>query len=288
MTTPSFQAFGDELVKIAGGRDALRVLLTGRVPVYHGTSASRAKRILQEGIVPNSGGGISDIVLDPSLNQGLSFSTLNPGMAKTYADQQRGLERGRSLTHFMDSKLWQKAEKKIPGLDFIRGFNSVPAAQLQLSRGLGQLPGGKKIVKARIPRRFLAQQEVLNPEADRGPLVKMLRDRADSMPENLPKDSVPPFLSNHYDALNPAYQKARPTMQAAIKVAPSLNFMTDVVQRGGIHPQNIVGSPSYRGTTIQDLKNHFQDIRQDPKGVGKDVLRSLFEVRHRPRTLAGF
>lgn len=38
--------------KTAGLRDAIRVALTGRVPLRHGTSANIGKKIMQDGIVP--------------------------------------------------------------------------------------------------------------------------------------------------------------------------------------------------------------------------------------------
>jgi len=266
-----FHGFSDELVKIAGVRDALRVALTGRVPVYHGTSVGKAKKILQEGIAPDIGGGISEhLITASSVNKGLGFSALSPGVAQTYATQQRGLERGEELINFLRNKTF-------PGSSFLGELTGeLPAMKVHLARRLGVFPGGKQVVEARIPRKMLAQQEFLNPEA-----LSVESDIPKSLTHIMDSSSV----SSPLRTLNAAYETAAPTIRSVDKTLRGLGFMSDVVQRGGIHPQNIVGSPSYRGTTLQDLKNHFQDVLQDPKGVGKDVLRSLLEIRHRPSTL---
>lgn len=63
--------------------------------------------------------------------------------------------------------------------------------------------------------------------------------------------------------------------------------MTDVTMKGGIPAKYIQGSPAYSGTTLGEIKEHFRDAAQDPKGLLKDIARQYLKIRHRPSTLLG-
>lgn len=77
--------------------------VTGRLGLYHGTSAERAEQIRQTGLRPGAAQGILDITEEtnniPRGNMGagkLVFTTMNPHDAMTYAVQQEYLQ-GRDL-----------------------------------------------------------------------------------------------------------------------------------------------------------------------------------------------
>jgi RNA:NAD 2'-phosphotransferase (TPT1/KptA family) len=77
MKKSAAQIAQEVLNKTAGIREALKVFLTGRVPVYHGTSAfERAPSILREGLKPFARPGIH---LRSLINQSHRPSTLLRG-----------------------------------------------------------------------------------------------------------------------------------------------------------------------------------------------------------------
>ena len=83
-----------EIQKTAGVRAALKTLFTGRVPLYHGTSATRGAAIQAKGLLPDVGGGVSEKVMNLTTdNRGLVFTTRSPAEAGGYARSQAGIDR---------------------------------------------------------------------------------------------------------------------------------------------------------------------------------------------------
>jgi hypothetical protein len=242
--------------KIAGVRDALRVALTGRVPLRHGTSAGRAAAIRQMGLLPQGANGVSHALDIAGPEKGLAFLTRDPAAAKSYALQQVGMDRADAL-HPHLKKLVGHFDPELAE-DVVGDPGIWNKSKVQIGRLLGSLPGGgKSVVEARIPRGVLNTAEGTVPEFAGNASLQALRELA------------------------PKAGRAAPVVQT-MAASP---FMSVVTQKGGVPPQYIKGSPEYQGVGLDELKNHFMSIRQDPRGFGKDVLRALTGVQHRPSTL---
>jgi len=139
---------------------------------------------------------------------------------------------------------------QLPGHDFI-----TPEIETALGRSLGALPGGgKRVVRMNVPRSLVHQHEGVAPELHLGQGAILQRQ---------------------------ALRNVHPLLEQV----PASNFMFDVPLRGGVPSQYVKGSPTYQGVSAEELRQHFRNVRKDPRGVGKDVLRSLFGVQHRPSTL---
>lgn len=273
-------SFFDELQKVAeqnkagGLREGLKVLLTGRMPVFHGTSAARGAKILKEGLKPQGASGISQKVteaLTPAMSRGdiplaqaekgLAFTTLNPTEAATFAAQQAGMDRfvrgqgllsnllGRGTS--LPGKLGLGAHK---AQEAVASASPVHPFTRPITSFLGALPGGKRVVRADIPRKSLHQAEGIGQELHVTPSMKMTRE--------LLREKHP-----------------------LLEQLPAVGFMSHVPLRGGVPTQYIRGAKGYQGVSLDEIRRHAGEIMRNPMGVGKDVLRSTFGVAHRPSTL---
>ena len=265
ITTASLFDELENIVKEAGLREGLKTLLTGRVPLFHGTSVERGAQILEKGLIPQGSAGVTQLL--PGLaeaEKNLAFTSLNPSKARMYAIQQIGLSRLDKLRN-----LYQRLPESVKGMipQSIRSagnetLKDLPANNL-ISRysalGLGLLPGGKKVVEADVPREFLKGKAALGKELPRmqeqmGPDTDKLLEETFHMPDLASKGLA------H-------------------------NFMSDVPVTGGIPSEYIRGSDKYKGITADELRQHVRNTISDPIGVGKDVLRSTLGIAHRPGTL---
>jgi hypothetical protein len=126
--------------------------------------------------------------------------------------------------------------------------------QLQVGRLRAALPSrNREVLEARVPWNELRRRKGIGAELHGGP---MTNQRA--------------ILKN---------------LDPRLESIPAMNFMTDVPVRGGLPSKFIKGSPNYQRTSVQSLRDHAREVKKDPKGFGKEVLRALTGVEHRPSTL---
>lgn len=86
-------SFFDEIEKIGGIRSGLKTLLTGRVPLFHGTTAERAAQIAEKGLIPHGSPGVTQLFPELAAKErNLAFTTLSKGGARMYAGQQAGMD----------------------------------------------------------------------------------------------------------------------------------------------------------------------------------------------------
>lgn len=244
----------------AGFRDAMRVALTGRVPLRHGTSPSRAAGILERGLQPGALPGVSAEIpgLD-DVQKGLAFLTRNKGNANNYASQQAGLEQVPRMREEAAQQLHKFRERVAPlverfapqhserltaALDTVGGM-AQGAPALHVAR-VAKLPG--QTLEARVPRQLVRAQEAQSPEA--GKVLETLRSA--DMPEGTAR---------------------------ALAGTP---FMGDVIMKGGLDPKYIKGSPAYQGVTLPELRDHAKSVFADPGEYVKDIGRAFTGVSHRP------
>ena len=155
-------------------KDRVVGAFTDKDIVYHGTSSKRGAKILKEGIQPNQKRGISDLVGTAdgrgtlsSLNKGKTFTTKDKDIAKIYAAQAEGLEKGRRFLAFA-----RKNRKFIPDGKFKNGLNNVlklrnrKIAVHGLSQIYSNLPFVPKgsVMKATLPKSYAAAKATTNPE----------------------------------------------------------------------------------------------------------------------------
>jgi len=230
------------------------------MPLFHGTSAGRAKRILEEGLRPQGSKGISDVMGLAGPEAGLAFTTLSPSNAANYAMQQVGLERAPVLQRLL-GRLGVVAKKTtLPIPEKLRsGIQNVthsiagmtPSETRPLAPVLGSLPGGKRVLRMDVPRTSI--REAVAPELHQ-PIMRRLRQT---------------LRSKH-----PLLEQVAAT-----------SFMHDVPVAGGVPAAYVRGSPHYQGVSLQELREHGRQILTNPVEVGRDVLRSTLGVSHRPGTL---
>jgi hypothetical protein len=260
LSSTSVEAFWDEIEKIAGLRDAVRLALTGKVPLRHGTSKAIAKKIRESGLKPQGSKGISDLMKVPG-EAGIAFTTRSPQEAAAYAVQQAGLERGGRLRAAIPESL----KKRFRETDYYKrrkqtlGFMGSPMSagdlvQKETAGLLGKLPGGKEVVEARVPWQELRKIEAPGSELH-APVVSNIRAVLRGVG-------------------GPSAEKVM-----------TIPFLKHVPVQGGLPASRIVGSPDYQRTTLQSLREHAAGVRQDPRGFGKELLRTLTDVSHRPSTL---
>lgn len=251
-------AFNAELEKIAGKREALKVLLTGRVPIYHGTSKRNARSILDQGLRPQGSRGITTHFPEvAAAEQGLAFGTRNREVARVYARQASGLDKGDKLKRLVPER-YRKAvhrlvDKHAPTSEMEelghKAVSLTPARVLQLT-GLSR----GRVVRADVPRRVLSQVQGIGRELHVNPVA--LRQR---------------------EGLRQVHPK--------LEQATAANFVTDVPLKDTLGPQYMRGGRKYERVSLKELRQHLQDARSDPKGLAKDVLRSWTGISHRPSTL---
>lgn len=258
--------------KEAGLREGLRTLLTGRVPLYHGTSTGRARSIVRQGLKPQGKAGISKRLSDAlsstgsgfhEAEKGLAFTTRGKTVAKSYAKQQAGLERVDAVKGRV-GKYVAAAEKHAPKRvqEYIkRGRKTLSdtpaigfAADRMAANALGSIPGRKRLVRMDIPRTRVKAIEGIGQEIHKNPALLEQR-RA-------------------LRARGPKWEQI-----------PAANFIQDVPIKGGVGREFIRGSKEYKKVGLGELKEHGRQILKHPREVGKDVLRSTLGVSHRPSTL---
>lgn len=194
-----------ELSKEAGIRDALKVLLTGRTPLFHGTSKPIAKQIMSSGLVPGGSPGITQ-ALSPELarlESGLSFLTRSPANARSYAQQQAALETVKSVRGS------PTVSKALEGLELVLPKESL---DLHLARAIMPFHRGK-VLKASVPRSFLQQNQAFGLEAagpNMGPIRNLLKEHP-----ILEQGVGLPFISDVpvKGGLPPQYIKGSPSYQ---------------------------------------------------------------------------
>jgi len=134
--------------------------LTGRLGLYHGTSADRAAQIRKEGLKPGVSKGITDMVenvqgVGGKLGAGrLAFTTMDPSDARNYSIQQEYLK-----THGISSK--EDAAKFLGGADGARaklGFRSLLTPEIVARYG------SPNVVKLSVPEHVVNKARVDNPE----------------------------------------------------------------------------------------------------------------------------
>lgn len=263
MNEITLNSFFDEIVRLreehektGGLREGLKTFFTGRIPLYHGSSASRVSSILEEGLKPQASRGISSVVGVDALNDGLAFTTRNKGVAKSYAAQQTALERADKL-HAKFPKIMDRLRKSrlVPQrvTDFLGNHpppDSTGLMQIAQSAGpargallgvVGAAPGKRNIARFDIPRSMVAQKAVANPEVT-GFAVRQ-----------------------------------NPEIAAA--------FATDVVMKGGVPAEFARGSSKYRRVTAREVKDHVVAAAKNPKAFAKDVAKSTLGISTDPRKL---
>ena len=248
-----WSGFLDELSSIdkeAGVLDALRTAVTGRVPLYHGTTADIGRRAMTEGLRPQATKGVSDLLGLSKGEKGLSFLTRVPKEAKHYAKQAVGIRRAKKMKALLGKhapEVVKKLKEKVP--EEVR-----PVVELSGARILGSLPGGgKKILKAQIPRNVLRSSEGGIPELA-GPRLALQRE---------------------------ALSVQHPWMEQLV-TGP---FLRSTSMKGGVPAKFIKGSPQYQRVSLREIAENLKRARKKPKEYGKDVLRSLTDVSHRPSTM---
>ena len=248
--------------KTAGIRSGLKTLLTGRVPLFHGTTAERAAQIAEKGLLPQGAHGVTQMFPELAAREkNLVFTSLGKGAANTYAWQQAGADRLQGMQGLLDrvnssvqgtgvlpGKVRHFADKTRSML----GSKGNNMARRQVETLLGALPGsGKKVVRADIPRSFLKEHATLGQEL--------------------------PWMIEH-NILPPVDPLVR-------NIQVGSNFSSHVPVQGGVPAKYIRGSSAYQPVTMGEIKQHVKDAISDPVGVGKDVIRSTLGFAHRPSTL---
>ena len=257
MNSVQVVGFLDELEKIAGIREAIVTALTGRVPLFHGTSKSVARKAVTKGLLPQGSKGVSSYIPGlKKLEKGLSFTTRSPKEAKRYAAQQVGLERAEALSRMLPSGLKKEIKKALPSAEMAQ------VAKVRAAKGLASLPGGKRVVRASVPRKVLKGVEGNVPEVA-GPLLGQMR-------------------KGMQIAQYQGGAKGR-AARAAEGIA-ALPFLSVVTAKGGI-PAKYIKGPKFQGVGRKEIIQHLKDVRADPKEFAKDVGRSLFNISHRPSTI---
>ena len=251
-------------VKQAGIRDALRVALTGRVPLYHGTQKEYGKRILQEGIQPGASKGVSDMIpgLKP-MEEGIGFATRSPAQGKMYATQAAGIKRLDNLPEGL--------RKRLPD-SVLEHVDTDSPVKMQLARLAGILPGGgKQVMKAHVPRKELAKMETGIPELEVNQALTDARENLTNVLERqLGYNEVAGGKSLGSHAADYLTTKA---------------FAPAVALKGGLPSKYIKGAPDYQGYSLSEFKDHLGSIRQDPTGYLKDIARAGLERSHSPQTM---
>jgi hypothetical protein len=268
--------FVDELEKIAGLREAARVALTGRVPLYHGTRKALQQGILREGVMPQAAEGVSTMLGLSEPEKGLAFLTRSLPEAKQYAAQAVGVDRFNKLKTLLSPKLKALAERfgvKVP--EEVQASLKDPEAKkylgglsLKVSRPLSVLPGGKRVVRANVPRAVVKSMEGPVPELIHGPVAQQLEE-------------LNPILK----AVPEPYGKYVRKIPSLAQHSLAFGFGSTVPIRGGVPAKFIKGSPLYQGVTIPELKQHVRSVVADPKEFVKDVARSLTGFSHTPGTM---
>ena len=259
LTNEAVAAYWDELEKIAGVREALRLLLTGKSSVRHGTTKTIAKKILEEGLQPQGTPGVSKLIAVPG-EAGVAFTTRHPNFAKMYAAQARGIELSEKLRKLLPKGVKEKIRKRAVSAKMeeqLRAQGS-PAKvedmlQLQAGRLLANVPGGKKVVEARIPWKELHGMETPGRELH-SPVMRQQR------------------------AL---LHQAHPDLENV----SALPFITDVPVAGGVPARFIKGSPSYQHSTLRSIRQHIREAKKNPKEFGKELIRNYYGISHAPWTL---
>ena len=258
LTNEAVAAYWDELEKIAGVREALRLLLTGKSSVQHGTSKTIAKRVLKEGLLPQGTEGVSKLIAVPG-EAGIAFTTRHPDIAKGYAAQARGIELSGKLRKVLPKAVKERIRGKLgPKLELqlaAQGSSAKAGDMLQLQAGriLSLIPGGKKVVEARIPWQELHKMETPGRE--------------------LHSPAVQPMRS--------LLRQAHPDLENV----SALPFITDVPVAGGVPARFIKGSPHYQHSTPRSVLQHIREAKKNPKEFGKELLRNYYGISHAPWTL---
>jgi len=234
----------DDGLKEAGLRSLGKYLLTGRSTLYHGTSGSRARAILREGLKPGAKPGISERVsklinADVRGSTPGAFASRNKSVAQNYGIQQellsKGLPSGAEIQNAYMNAVMQG--------DSVKGLKDLIK---DTGRLYYHLPGAiwrKGVLKASVP-------------AHR---VKMLAN---------PEINVVPEGAT---ALNRAIARIakRPTYYRDAKIP-------------GIPAKYIKGSPEYQHVSLQEMKEHFKRMRRQPGESAREALKNLFEVQGSP------
>ena len=250
--------FWEELEKIAGVRDALRLVATGKVPLRHGTTKATAKKIKELGLRPQGTSGISELVGIPG-ERGTAFTTRSKAKAGNYAMQSEGLRRAKRLREMLPTSV----KDRIRESGLLEGLEEGAAAQgsnisganlleLQAARALASFPGGR-VVNARVPWRELRGIETSGTELH-APTALQLRETLRGVSPQLEK-------------------------------LPAMAFASDVPVQGGLSASRIVGSPHYQRSSLQSLREHLRNVRAEPRAFGKEVARAATGFSHRPSTL---
>ena len=163
-----------------------------------------------------------------------------------------GLERVQALKDQIGSRLPEAVRRKIHKLGIPEGM-----AERMFAVPLGSLPGGKRVLRMDVPRGIVRKMETGNAELRYGPLDGV-RDLIADIPY--------------------------PQVAKALESVTAIPFMRDVPLRGGVPAKYVKKSPHYRGVTRDEVVRHLRSLRTEPREVGKDVLRSLTGVSHRPST----
>lgn len=279
------------LEKDAGVRDAMRTLLTGHVPLRHGTSPARAAQIRATGLRPDAMPGVSGAVSSElaDAQRGLAFATRNPATAKTYARQQQGLDAFDSGGAELIAKQRGKARKMLDVAE--KGLGYLPEGPVRAGALEGLKPLRTQVLEGEVNR--LAAGRALAPRKPaKGSIVEMRVPRdyvaANSAHSVEGRKMYDTLHSGMEQAIAQKYPTLDPSIVRELAAAPAaLPFAQDEILRGGVPTKYIKGSPDYQGVTLDGLKQHFAAARQDPRGLAKDVARSFTGVSHRPTNILG-
>jgi len=228
----------------------LKTLITGRSPLYHGTSPERAKQIVEEGLRPDLTGGITEVVGEhlQDLNKGLTFFErtgargAGKASAMNYAGQQRALDEGGQMAKGVAEKLdW--IANKLPGgagkplrevAGTAREAADDPAMLRQLAGIYRMAPGTKKgLVRADVP--VWKREVVENPE------IAGIKEKME--------DLLLPLAGKAREALGPRIgPKAEPVVEGMLKGLAGKSakqpFAKNVVLKGGIDPKYMGKRPA--------------------------------------------
>jgi hypothetical protein len=251
------EAFTSELEKLSGIREAARFLATGKSTLYHGTSRARAKAIRKAGLKPQGESGVSSVI-GVEGEAGTAFTTRSKAEAKTYAQQQSGMDKVKRVRDAVTRRL---GKDPLEGYDdFLEDQSGARQANLAIGRVLGtQGLARGKVVKMRVPYKELRKREGVGTE--------LHGDKLTEMREGLQAAGVPEPL------------------RKAVDTGTALAFARNVPVDGGIPKKYVVGAKGYERSSLKSVAEHLRDARKNPKRFGKEFLRNLTGVSHRPSTL---
>jgi hypothetical protein len=270
MKKTSSQIADDVLYKVAGIREFVRFLGTGRATAHHGTSAAIAKGIRNQGLIPGKSRGIVDVfkemgLADPTKGKNLSFLSRSSKGAKNYATQQGFIEAAGQSPVQIGTEVGKDfaARTEAPSIKYV--WDTLKQRVPQLYKGVkgGRESARKGMLEASYPARHFKPQK--NPEI--GVATQKFKDLGEQ-------------LTGAIDTSPTAKKIIEKGYQGAGRLQGELSFGNTFGLPPGsggaaLPSKYIRGAQDYQHVGLPEVKEHLRHSMGNPKETVVEALRNL-------------